>query len=422
MQTKLSPPAFESIQPTDKQSGRERVKVNTAVCWFLLLSLASVSRFAPAQSVSINTMVVDSSPPDGEHLEKAIGYFTSTGYPSYYLGTDQSGYIYDTVSHSQITVDNDGFHYERAKAFTYPGDSYAGIIASVGGQTIWYQNPANGNGGDPTQPWGKQSILNAWCHDLRIEDIDGDGKQDVLCSATNGQGSTVARVAFQNNYNDWQEVDLFPNAGDGITTLHLNGGASIVGCSDGELNWYENPGGPSARNFAAWVPHYIGDCTAGVSLATLNVGNREIVLQASNESLWPHGFAYFDPGSDPYGSWNEVIIDTSYRDVHEIACDTLNGVPFCSVGEQEQASMACNDQGYNSHANITQCRAGVFVWNGNGFLPNPTFFTDTQGNPVLGTHNQALFQVNGVEYVLGANHHAMGGYDPNLYLWNLQIH
>jgi hypothetical protein len=398
---------------------------------FLLLATGLLE----AQSVSFNTSIIDPAPPDAQHLEKAIGYFTSPNYPSFYLGTDAGGYIYDTNTGSMINIDQDGFHYERARPFTYPGDTYAGIIASVNRQTIWYQNPANWDGGDPTQQWGKQSVVSTWCHDLRIEDIDGDGKEDVVCSGTNTQGDTQARVSFQNNYNDWQEVLFYQNAGDGITIFHTSDGrAHIVGCSGTSLNWYENPGGANARNFGAWAVHTIGDCTIGTSLATLNVGDHEIVLQASNESgtnnveVWPTGFAYFDPGSNPYATpWNEVTIDNAYRDVHEVRCDTLNGVPFCTVGEQEQASNACNDGvdpatglPWNDHPGISGCRAGVFVWNGGGFS-GPTLFTDTQGNPVLGTQNQAMFQLNGTEYAAGANHHALGGFDQTYYLWAVQI-
>src|SRR5262249_21631727 len=104
----------------------------------------------------------------------------------------------------------------------------------------------------------------------------------------------------------------------------------------------------------------------------------------------------------------------------EIACDTMNGVPFCTVGEQEQASNVCNSQGYNNHATVSGCRVAIFPWNGSGFA-GPTFLQDTTGNPVRGTQNQALFQFNGMEYMVGATHAVLGGYDTNFYLWKFQV-
>jgi|SRR5450755_157091 len=40
--------------------------------------------------------VISAQPPDSIHFEKAIGNFTSTSYPSFFLGTDSNGYVFDT--------------------------------------------------------------------------------------------------------------------------------------------------------------------------------------------------------------------------------------------------------------------------------------------------------------------------------------
>jgi hypothetical protein len=364
-----------------------------------------------AQQAIVQQQVIVENPPDAMHLEKAIGNFTSPDYPAYYLGTSSGGYIYDTKKQITIAVDQDGNHYERARAFTYPGDVYAGIVASVAGETIWYQNPANRNGGDATQPWDKQIVLHSYCHDLRIADIDGDGKQDIVCSGTNLKGETVARVAFQDDVDRWQEVDLFANAGDGIAVLKINDRNNIVGCNDTSLDWYENPGGAAARNFAAWNVHHIGACTKGTALTTLNVGNREIVVQASNEDEWADGLAYFDAGGNPKGTWQEHRIDSAYpyRDVHEIGADVLNGIPFITVGEESQASRACNPK-LDHHPSVSGCRVAIFAWNGKGFAA-PTVVNS------LGTQNQAMYQLNSVGYMLGANHNAFDDFDKSLYLW-----
>jgi len=85
---------------------------------------------------------------------------------------------------TRTVIDPSGAFYERAVPFLYPEDTYPGIIASRSGQLVWYYNPLNW-GGDPTQPWPMTVINpNSGCHDVHVLDADGDGKPDVVCSAT----------------------------------------------------------------------------------------------------------------------------------------------------------------------------------------------------------------------------------------------
>jgi hypothetical protein len=191
----------------------------------------------------------------------------------------------------------EGYHYERAKAFLYPGDTYPGIIASVDNTLVWYQNPANSNGGAATKPWSKYIINSkSGCHDLEIAGLDGDGKQDVACSGTAlyKEGSFLV---FQNTHNSWtpSQTNAAP-AREGIALVAIRGvndGArtNIVGCADKQLYWYENPGG-IATGAIAWTPHYIGPCNDGVSIASVDVGDRDLVVAASNEerpTAWAPG-------------------------------------------------------------------------------------------------------------------------------------
>jgi hypothetical protein len=289
---------------------------------------------------------------------------------------------------------------------------------SVQGQTALYRNPGNLSG-----TWNKTVIINHWCHDITLADLDDDGKQDVLCSGSRVYGVPSATISFQNSVSSWQVIQAVSPSGDGVAVFTLNRRNQIVACSGTSLNWYENPGGSAARNWANWNSHYIGSCNEGVSVGTLNVGNRWIAIVASNETgdghgdgdgVWEDGLAYFDPGSNYYGRWTENIVDNSYRDVHEIASDTLNGVPFFTVGEQDQASSICNNSGHNDHPNVSGCRVAIFPWNGRGFS-SPTLLSD------LGTQNQSLAQMNGTEYMDGANHNYFGAADPGFHLWTFTI-
>ncbi|MBV9770026.1 MAG: hypothetical protein JOZ32_10675 [Bryobacterales bacterium] len=391
----------------------------------LFVPFLTVALSASAQNVSVTETTITSNPPDKLRFEKAVGYFTSTAYYSYFLATDQGAYIYDPVSGITITVAIDGTHYERASPYyAAPTDKYQSIIASVGPaetsvSLVAYSNPANSNEGNAQAPWGRYTIYGpSGCHDLSVVDLDGDGKVDVACSGTFNDDDSAAFVMFQNGYNNWDGPYYAAVAGEGIGIIAVNGGArnNLVGCDGASLYWYANPGGAAARS-NNWPRYYIGSCTEGSSIAGINIGNRDLVVQASNENdptVWADGLAYFDPGSNPYGIWTQTILDSTYRDVHQISGDILNGTPFVTVGEQEQASITCNANGYDDHPTVQGCRVALFVWNGNGF-DAPVLLSN------MGTHNQAMAQLNGVEYIAGANHSFFGAYDQKYNLWAVTI-
>lgn len=406
------------------------------VCVFLsAFALLSVTPELQGQTATVlSHVVISAQPPDQTRYEKAVGNFTSTSYPSFFLGTNSAGYVYDTQTGKNCSLDVSAEYYERARSFTYPGDKYAGVVASLYTSVAWLENPLNW-GASVCGGWPAQTINpNRGAHELHMVDLDGDGKLDVLASGTQFPSDiTSGFISFQNSSSSWVLGAFAPSAGESIDVVAINGvngGArtNLVGCnsSNGSLYWYQNPGGSAARG-TGWTAHLIAStstggypaCTQGIALASLNVGNRDVVIVASGETgasePWPPGLGYYDPGSNPTGTWTFHQIDSTYVDVHQIATDLLNGIPFFTVGEQEQASTICNGDGYNDHgSSYSGCRVAVFPWNGSGF-GKPTLVSN------LGTHNQSLYQLNGVEYMAGANHGEYKPTDPAYNLWTFNF-
>src|SRR5277367_907074 len=121
--------------------------------------LASVPALQAQTAKVLSHTVIVAQPPDPIHYEKSIGNYTSTTYPSFFLGTGNTGngYIYDTQTGKNCAVGHTAEYYERSRSFTYPGDKYAGVIASLFTSVVWLENPVN-YGGSLCGDWGIQTI------------------------------------------------------------------------------------------------------------------------------------------------------------------------------------------------------------------------------------------------------------------------
>ena len=173
--------------------------------------------------------MIDSHLPNGEPLEKAIDYFTSSDIPSVVVGNGRGGlYFYQSTSGTlqgpwkrSIIVARGGA-YERARPLRFAGDKYPEVVASIGNQIVWFENPMNhGNKAGLSKPW-RAHVVNPkhGCHDLRLEDLDGDGKLDIVCSGAISLRATEF-VAFQNDRDHWQVVENVADVGDDIAVLRV---------------------------------------------------------------------------------------------------------------------------------------------------------------------------------------------------------
>ncbi|MFL5267219.1 MAG: hypothetical protein ACJ8AH_11600 [Stellaceae bacterium] len=261
----------------------------------------------------------------------------------------------------------------------------------------------------------------AGCHDLHIVDLDGDGKQDIVCSAALFEG-TQSFIAYQNDWNSWQIVDnpfrdgTGAGIGDSVALASLAGTAriNVVGATPNGVRWFENPG----NRTGVWVHHRVGNGgnSNGVgetAIGTVAYGRAsDAIIVGSGEEPngpWTPGLVAFFAGSDPHASWIATSLDSTYRAIHEIDSGKLGGSPFFIVAEQEQVSSRCNKI-YNEHPSVPACRVTLFEYQGGAFTP-VTELSD------LGTHNQQFVKYNGGLAVAGANHNLYGATDRTLHLW-----
>ncbi len=351
----------------------------------LVISTACVNLAAvgPARSQSIAAdVVVDSHLPVGEPLEKALDYFTSTQFPSVVVGNGRGGlYLYRSITNQlegpwkRSVIVARGGAYERARSLRFAGDSYPEVVASIGNKIVWFENPMNrGDKATVTRPWPAHVVNpDHGCHDLRVEDLDGDGKADIVCS---GAISLQAPefVAFQNDPDHWEIVYDVADVGDDIAVLRIGTDPMphLVGADPkGDIFWYENPRskGGDART-AHWTKHYIGPGNVGNSFAAGKLGSdRDGVITAANEHEGPggvtdpRGVTWYEQPMDPFSPWIAHELGPSYRDVHEVTIGEWNGsTPYVLVAEQEQAcDPARPESNPPTHPGVP-CRISMFQW------------------------------------------------------------
>jgi len=399
-----------------------RVRRNTTryLSAALLLVLSVCASFGARAQTITQDVVIDAHVPVGEPLEKAIDYFTSPAFPSVVIGNGRGGlYLYRSTTGQlqgpwrRSTIVDKGSAYERARPIKFAGDVYPNLVASIGNQVILFDNPGNrANKAAVTRPWRAHVVNpNHGCHDIRIEDLDGDGKVDIVCS-----GAISLRapefVAFQNDRYHWQVVEDVADVGDDVAILRVGDDSlpHLVGSDPtGNIFWYENPRarGGNARS-PHWSKHFIGPGNVGNSFAAGQIlSGKYAVVTAANEHEGPgggtddRGITWYEQPSDPQDPWIAHRIGSSYRDVHEINLGQWNGgVPYVVVAEQEQACDPARPESKPPDHPGTPCRITMFQWNGS--QTREAVLADT------GTQNQVVLPWRGGLLMADANHGAYG--------------
>jgi len=387
--------------------------------WGAAALLVCLSGAVDAQVIT-RDVVIDEDPPYGEPLEKIIDYFTSPRFPSVVIGSGGRGgvHLYQSTSgnlegpwkHVQISAGN---AYERARAVRFPGNAYPDIVASLDNQIVWLENPKNlGTDPDVSRPWPRH-VINPehGCHDIRLADLDGDGRIDVICSASISLSASQF-VAFQDDRDRWQVVYDLVGAGDGVAVLHVGTDPTpnLVSADEhGDVYWYENPRmkGGNART-SPWTRHYIGPGNKGNSFAAGPFSSaRDDVITAANEHEGKgggtdnRGITLYRQPEDPYGRWPARTIGSGYRDVHEINLGRWNGdVAYLSVAEQEQACRPARPEGRPPDHPGEPCRLTMFQWLHGALRRRVLAATSMQ--------NQSVVLWDGRLLMADANHGAYG--------------
>jgi hypothetical protein len=380
----------------------------------LFSSAAPASGFPTYQHI-----IIDPNPGSHDTVEKALADIQGNGKLDAVMGDAEGGGLwwYEQPSTGNLTDPwikhqiASGSFYEDAVPYDVNGDGAVDLIVSNSSvnAVVWYENPRGWGGNPATDPWIMHFIRSGSAHEIRLADLDGDGKVDIITSSS-GLNGTVSGLIYQNSPDSWTPVSLPLGAGAAVLDIGSGLGAIDVVSGDGNnIVWWENPRetGGNART-GNWVEHIVAAMGSadGATFATgvFSASGRQDIIAAENETNTNAGiFRAVAPADRRNGAWALLTIDPTYMDMHKIAVGDLDGdgtLDFVAA-EQEQSANK---------------RVTVFYNDGSGNFTQQVLETTGGQNQVLGDVDG-----DGDLDILTENHGYFGAANP-LELWVNQLH
>ena len=193
-----------------------------------------------------------------------------------------------------------------------------------GKQVWWYQNPGTAGG-----YWKQHVIAEAASNESpAFVDIDGDGREDILC----GDPNTGEMVWFQcpsekgdttwNRYpisgRDMPGTAIFSH-GLGFGDINSDGRGDVVI----KQGWWEAPADPRQPNWA-FHPADLGlDCAQMYVMDVNGDGYADVVSSAAHR----YGMWWYEQGRDPAGrtTWKLRELNSDYSQTHALSTADIDG-------------------------------------------------------------------------------------------------
>lgn len=187
------------------------------------------------------------------------------------------------------------------------GDGRVDVIGLTGKQIFWLQNPT----------WDFYVIDDVRLHDLELADFDGDGKFDIAArnqSAFGGSGNSV--VVYLQRTETWDKYRLLCPEGEGLKVADVDGDHRPDIIVNGV--WFQNGGARYPREWqvrgytSTWTwPHTF------INVADIDKdGHEDIVLAPAEPAGNRYRLSWFSGRNLRDKDWPENTIDKDVETVH----------------------------------------------------------------------------------------------------------
>lgn len=295
--------------------------MNRRFACFLLVGLAVVAVPAVAQDKSalpsFRRVVIDADPPKQPYY-KLVGNVTGDEHLEIVVaGRAGPIVMYSRPNWTKTVIAQGGYTGGvNGELADVNGDGRRDIV--MGGM-VWFENPGAGGG-----EWKRHLIDEQRIHDIEVADLDGDGRLDVVCrdqSAFGRRGNEIF-VYRQQGPDSWKKDVLSCPHGEGLKLADVDGDGKpdiVIGAL-----WFQNGAGKWTER--AYAPNWT-ELDAKVETADINGDGRpDIVVTPSELKGERYKISWFEaPAGDKSQPWKEhVVVPDIECVIHALALGDFN--------------------------------------------------------------------------------------------------